>query len=41
VDLEFLPEQIIGTTFFDPGANARENEMRERLKLLWQDKYGY
>ncbi len=41
VDLEFLPEQIKGTTFFDPGANARENEMRERLKRLWQEKYGY
>jgi putative ATPase len=40
-DLEFLPEQITGTTFFDPGANARENEMRERLKRLWQGKYGY
>ena len=41
VDLEFLPEPIIGTKFFDPGANARENEMRERLKRLWQEKYGY
>ena len=40
VDLEFLPEPIIGTKFFDPGANARENEMRERLKRLWQEKYG-
>jgi len=40
-DLEFLPEQIKGTKFFDPGANARENEMRERLKRLWQEKYGY
>jgi len=41
VDLEFLPEQITGTKFFDPGANARENEMRQRLKRLWQEKYGY
>ncbi len=41
VDLEFLPEQITGTKFFDPGANSRENEMRERLKRLWQEKYGY
>ena len=41
VDLEFLPEQIIGTTLFDPGANARENEMRVRLKHLWKEKYGY
>ena len=41
VDLEFLPEQILGTKFFDPGVNSRENEMRERLKRLWQEKYGY
>ena len=41
VDLEFLPEQITGTTFFYPGVNARENEMRDRLKRLWLEKYGY
>ena len=41
VDLEFLPEEIRGTKFFDPGANARENEMRDRLKRLWLEKYGY
>lgn len=41
VDLEFLPKEIAGTTFYDPGDNARENEMRKRLQALWKKKYGY
>lgn len=38
---EFLPDEIKGTTFYDPGNNARENELRKRLKALWKEKYGY
>ena len=38
---EFLPEEIKGTTFYDPGKNPREEELRRFLKSLWQDKYGY
>lgn len=38
---EFLPEQLTQTTFYMPGNNARENEMRKRLKALWDEKYGY
>ncbi len=38
---EFLPDKIKGTRFFDPGNNAREKELRERLKKLWKGKYGY
>ncbi|MFW6351012.1 MAG: replication-associated recombination protein A [Bacteroidota bacterium] len=38
---EFLPEKIAGSTFFEPGNNPREREMRERLKKLWKSKYGY
>lgn len=38
---EYLPDEISGTTLYDPGINARENELRQRLKLLWKDKYGY
>ena len=41
VDLEFLPEEIKGTKFFEPGNNARENELREFLKKRWKEKYGY
>jgi putative ATPase len=38
---EYLPDAISNTTLYDPGQNARENELRKRLKHLWQDKYGY
>jgi putative ATPase len=38
---EFLPDEISGTSFYVPGINARENEMRNYLKNLWKDKYGY
>ena len=38
---EYLPDEISGTTIYDPGINARENELRQRLKKLWEDKYGY
>jgi putative ATPase len=38
---EYLPEQIAGFRFFEPGNNAREEDMRKFLKSLWKDKYGY
>ena len=38
---EYLPDELSGTTLYDPGNNARENELRQRLKKLWEDKYGY
>jgi putative ATPase len=38
---EYLPDEIKGTAFYDPGANAREDEMRKHLKTLWKNKYGY
>jgi putative ATPase len=38
---EFLPDAIKGTTFYDPGKNPREEELRRFLKSLWRDKYGY
>jgi putative ATPase len=38
---EYLPEGLQGTKFYDPGINARENELRKRLKLLWKEKYNY
>ena len=41
VNMEFLPDQIKGTTFYNPGNNPRENELRNYLKNLWKEKYGY
>ena len=38
---EFLPEKLSGTILFDPGNNPRENEMRQRLKILWAKRYKY
>jgi len=38
---EYLPKEISGMKFFDPGKNAREEELRKFLKSLWKDKYGY
>jgi putative ATPase len=38
---EYLPEDIAGTVFYEPGNNAREKEMRDYLKRLWGDKYNY
>lgn len=39
--LNFLPDELKGQKFYDPGNNARENEIRRNLKLWWQDWYGY
>lgn len=38
---EFLPDDIVGTTFYEPGNNPRENEQRTFLKQRWKEKYGY
>jgi putative ATPase len=40
-DQEFLPDEIKGTTFYDPGTTPREEELRKFLKSRWGDKYGY
>ena len=40
-DQEFLPDDITGTKFYEPGQNSRENAQREFLKNRWNDKYGY
>jgi len=38
---EFLPDEIKGTKFYDPGNNPREEELRKFLRGLWKDKYDY
>ena len=38
---EYLPKELAGKKFYDPGRNAREEELRKFLKLLWKDKYNY
>lgn len=40
-DMEFLPDEIKGTKFYEPGKNPRESELRSFLKKLWGKKYDY
>jgi len=39
VNTEFLPDDISGTKFYEPGTNSTENKIREQLKKQWGDKY--
>jgi putative ATPase len=41
VEQQFLPDALHDAKFYEPGANARENEIRNFLKNRWKDKYGY
>ena len=39
VEEEFLPEELTGTPFYEPGNNARENAIKEFLEKRWKGKY--
>ena len=38
-DLEFLPESVAGTKFYQPGDNPKELEILKHLKTLWKKYY--
>ena len=38
---EFLPEELEGKSFYEPGKNKRETGILAFLKERWKDKYGY
>ncbi|MCW1953282.1 MAG: replication-associated recombination protein A [Flavobacteriia bacterium] len=41
VGMEFMPDEISGTAFYQPGNNPREAAAKDFLKQRWKDKYGY
>jgi putative ATPase len=41
VELEFLPQEISGTKFYQPQNNPREREIQNSLRNKWKEKYGY
>ena len=41
VEMDFLPDEIKNTTIYNPGKNAREEEIRRFLKERWKNKYNY
>jgi putative ATPase len=40
-DQEFFPGNLGGTVLYDPGSNAAEDKIRERLRSLWKGRYKY
>ena len=38
---EFLPDELAGTVFYEPGHTPREEELRKFLRSLWKNKYNY
>jgi putative ATPase len=38
---DFLPEELKGSKFYEPGKNPREEEIRKRLADMWKDYYDY
>lgn len=38
---EFLPKEIENTVLYEPGNNPAEDKVRQHLKALWKEKYGY
>ncbi|MFN0276116.1 MAG: replication-associated recombination protein A [Chitinophagales bacterium] len=41
INMEFLPDEIKGSKFYEPGSNLREEEMRKYLREKWGKKYDY
>lgn len=39
--MEFMPESLVGKKFYDPNHNPSEDAIRQRMKVLWKEKYGY
>ena len=40
VDMEFLPDEIRGTVFYEPQPNKHENVLRAYLEAIWPKYYG-
>jgi len=41
INMEFLPEALSNTVLYNPGKNAREEELRKFLRDRWKEKYRY
>jgi len=41
IEQEFLPEEITGTKFYEPGNNAQENKVKALLHSQWNKRYNY
>lgn len=39
VNQEYMPDEISGTNFFEPGSSQKENDIAKTIANLWGDKY--
>jgi putative ATPase len=39
--MEYLPKEIEGEQFYQPGENFKESKFRKFLKSRWRGKYNY
>lgn len=39
VNQEFLPQELSGTKFYNPGNNSTEKKIKEELEKKWKEKY--
>lgn len=40
-EMEFMPQGLESSHFYEPGNNPKENDIRNNLRVLWKEKYGY
>ena len=40
-DQEYLPEELSGTAYYQPGNNPSEQKLSAAVRERWKDKYGY
>ena len=41
VEQNYLPDDMKGKVFYDPGQNPKEEEFRKYLKNIWESFYPY
>ena len=41
VNIEYMPDNLSGSIFYEPGSNGAEDKIRASLRDKWKSKYGY
>lgn len=39
VQQEYLPDELQGSTIYQPGNNSKENDIKKRIEFFWKNKY--
>ena len=41
INIEYMPDNLSGSIFYEPGSNGAEDKIRANLRDKWKEKYGY